>query len=88
MLPPAVELKKTVPKIRSEVSSNAPAASVGKAKSINVIVISTDQVKMGRRFHVTPFALFLTMVVMKLIEDMVTETASSASANMARVAPD
>ncbi len=78
MLPPWVELKKTVPKILSVVNSVNPAASGGNAKSANAIVIKIDQVKIGRRVHVTPLARFFTMVVIKLIEDIVTETANNA----------
>jgi hypothetical protein len=69
------------------VNSVNPAANGGKAKSANAIVIKIDHVKIGRRVHVTPFARFFTIVVIKLIEDMVTETANKASAKMARVAP-
>ena len=81
MLPPCVELKKTVPRTLSVVSNTNPAASGGNAKSASAIVISMDQVKTGRRVHVTPLARFFTMVVIKLIEDIVTETANNANAN-------
>ena len=87
MLPPSIELKNTVPRTRSVVSNANPPAKGGNAKSINVIVIRMDHVKMGRRFQVTPFARFLTMVVMKLTEDIVTEIANKARAKAARVAP-
>jgi hypothetical protein len=46
-----------------------------------------DQVKIGRRVQVTPFALFFTMVVIKLIDAIVTEIANNANAKMASVAP-
>ena len=87
MLPPCGELKKTVPRTLSLVSNANPAASGGNAKSASAIVISMDQVKIGKRVQVTPLALFFTMVVMKLIEAMVIETASNPNAKMASVAP-
>ena len=80
MLPPAVELKKTVPRILSDVRRVTPAANGGKAKSARAIVNRTDQVKMGSRVHVTPLARFNTIVVIKLIEAIVMEMAKNALA--------
>ena len=74
MLPPCVELKKTVPKTLSLIKSKTPPAKGGKAKSANAMVKSIDQLKIGIRVHVTPLARFLTMVVMKLIDPIVAET--------------
>ena len=80
-------LKKTVPRNLSLDSSNKPAANGGKAKSASVIVKTIDQVNMGSRFHVTPLARFLTMVVRKLIEPMVTENENSSNAITVSVIP-
>ena len=87
MLPPWVELKKTVPKILSVVNKVSQAASGGNANSANAIVIKIDQVKIGSRVHVIPLERFFTIVVIKLIEDIVTDTANKASAKIASVAP-
>lgn len=82
MLPPCSEEKKTVPKTLSAVNRMVPAAKGGNTKSISALVISMDHVKIGSFDQVAPLALFLTMVVMKLTEDMVTEADIIASAKM------
>ncbi len=64
-----------------------PTAKGGNANSINALVMSIDQLKMGSRLQVTPFARVLAIVVMKFTEDIVTETANNAMANAASVAP-
>ncbi len=68
-------------------SRTTPAARGGKAKSMSALVIRMDQVNRGSRRHVMPFALFFTMVVMKLTEDIVTEAESIPKAKIARVVP-
>ena len=45
------------------------------------------QVKGGIRFQVIPLALLLKIVVMKFMEEIVTETASIATAKPPKVTP-
>ncbi len=64
-----------------------PAASGGNANSISALVKSMDHENTGILRQVTPGALVLTIVVIKFIDDIVTETASIAIAKTATVAP-
>jgi hypothetical protein len=76
-----------VPKTRSIVSKRAPAISGGKAKSIKKLVKRTDHEKAGIFHHLIFLILVLRMVVRKLTEDIVIETASTPIAKTLRVIP-
>ena len=79
--------KNTVPRTRSAVKSTMPTARGGKAKSISAFVKSIDHAK-GRMFvQETPLLRVLKIVVMKFIEDIVTEAARMPRARAATVTP-
>ncbi len=87
MEPPCMEEKKTVPKTLSVVRRTKPAARGGNAKSIKTFVKSIDHVNAGSRDHVIPLVRVRAIVVMKFIDDIVTDAASVATAKPPRVMP-
>jgi hypothetical protein len=70
-----VSVKKTVPIILSEEARVKAAMSVGKAKSIAIIVNSMNQVNMGIFERVRPGALSQIMETRKLTLPRVTDAA-------------